>query len=813
MSAPAANIMINEDGSVQLIDFGVAGYLESKSDKRTTRIGTPYFMMNSVWNEKAYGIEVRTYPFKELQFFNALGQADTYSYACTIVEMAQGRPPYQGFALGRPLETQRKRKAFRLQEEKGHSKELCDFVAFVLKENSDELPSMEAILEHPFLLDTEDPYPKSILADLVKRYKSWESEGGQRMSLLNPYGAEVPAFIENPGSRDSNFRFSIVDTQETIMQQFSEVSFDQRPDDPASVRVNPATELSLAQKSEGTSAKSFDHLTQTTTDEAYLLQPSVYTPLASPRFHSNMADQVHDTMAGQAHSDMADYVKSDSAPGPSSVIAQDPAKNEQAKRGEKHFEGLFDKNKPAYKYGPHSDLPLRNQNTEASQVQRKELDATITSSASSTNTPNIDLANVDQIKEKKMKARDTMAWEMPVQWGKPEAPSTPSEGPFTLPGHSDPAEVGYYDENGYFDFGSPGEEIGESSYRQEYQPPPDFPAARPPLRHAETAPVFHAQPGIALSSANSVDGDIPSPTLSRASRFDMDAFMEMGETSHPQSYDAGIFGSAGNEENDITAGATESHGALVVEPADYGENLMGGAAAYRQSAARAESVESLDDRNEWLSAEPVASRRLPPGYSLENESLDGRTDTYGLNAFTLKSANNVQWMVGDSAASGPSGSAVQSADNGEWITGGVTAYSSPAPVFDSAQNVENFIGGAMAYSSDLDVVSPRMQSFEDWERNRSNYNSDGTGNRTPDTEWAMPIPIPPSAEAMADGAPDSVVAAEFVRQLQQLEQALAGSQRHWGQLARKLKAEDEAKRQEKERRENEDHAGNGTGRN
>lgn len=40
----AANILVCEDGRVQLCDFGIAGVLESKANKRTTILGTPHYM-------------------------------------------------------------------------------------------------------------------------------------------------------------------------------------------------------------------------------------------------------------------------------------------------------------------------------------------------------------------------------------------------------------------------------------------------------------------------------------------------------------------------------------------------------------------------------------------------------------------------------------------------------------------------------------------------------------------------------------------------------------------------------------------------
>lgn len=40
----AANVMIHEKGSLQIIDFGVAAVLQSSTDKRSTVIGTPHWM-------------------------------------------------------------------------------------------------------------------------------------------------------------------------------------------------------------------------------------------------------------------------------------------------------------------------------------------------------------------------------------------------------------------------------------------------------------------------------------------------------------------------------------------------------------------------------------------------------------------------------------------------------------------------------------------------------------------------------------------------------------------------------------------------
>lgn len=40
----AANVLIHEEGRLQICDFGVAGVLQSQTDKRSTWIGTPHWM-------------------------------------------------------------------------------------------------------------------------------------------------------------------------------------------------------------------------------------------------------------------------------------------------------------------------------------------------------------------------------------------------------------------------------------------------------------------------------------------------------------------------------------------------------------------------------------------------------------------------------------------------------------------------------------------------------------------------------------------------------------------------------------------------
>ncbi|KAF2281244.1 Pkinase-domain-containing protein [Westerdykella ornata] len=200
------NILILEDGRVQLCDFGVSGALEPEITKRSTIVGTPNWMAPELQREWVKDLD----PSRGSRPNDILygSEVDIWAYGCTLYEMATGFPPFhqtQPFLLpdaGVPV-----------LEGDQYSDELKSLVSFVLQPNPRDRPTPDQILQHPYIVDSTKMHPTVTLVALVEQYYRWEQAGGSRVSLFNPYGAQAPDPLapEPEEEEDDDWTFSTTD--------------------------------------------------------------------------------------------------------------------------------------------------------------------------------------------------------------------------------------------------------------------------------------------------------------------------------------------------------------------------------------------------------------------------------------------------------------------------------------------------------------------------------------------------------------------------------------------------------------------------
>lgn len=161
----AANILITNEGNVQLCDFGVAAQLTSNSLKRTTIAGTPFWMAPEVIREGAqYNVK-----------------ADIWSLGITIYEIATGNPPYCEKGATWAMTMIEKLTPPRL-EGREYPSALKECIALCLDENSEERPSADE-LQRCKLVRQYRNLPTSTLRELISRYLLWRDHNLSRDSI------------------------------------------------------------------------------------------------------------------------------------------------------------------------------------------------------------------------------------------------------------------------------------------------------------------------------------------------------------------------------------------------------------------------------------------------------------------------------------------------------------------------------------------------------------------------------------------------------------------------------------------------------
>ncbi|KAI7749222.1 hypothetical protein M8C21_002828 [Ambrosia artemisiifolia] len=216
----AGNILVDNNGSIKLADFGVSACMFDTGDRqrsRNTFVGTPCWMAPEVMQQ------LHGYDFK----------ADIWSFGITALELAHGHAPFSKYPPMKVLlmTLQNAPPGLDYERDKKFSKSFKDLVAACLVKDPKKRPSSDKLLKHPFFkhAKTTDYLQRAILDGLPPL--------GDRFRVLKAKEAELLQNSELNGNKEHlsqqeyirgisawNFNLEDLKNQAALIQDYDESS-------------------------------------------------------------------------------------------------------------------------------------------------------------------------------------------------------------------------------------------------------------------------------------------------------------------------------------------------------------------------------------------------------------------------------------------------------------------------------------------------------------------------------------------------------------------------------------------------------------